>query len=276
MKITFGLKPVDKIIEGLESGSFIQIVGDYKSDISAIGLNILRNAKMPVYFSLNGMLNYKMAEKVVGSFLTVIDHVDNIFEILIDIVKNNAADVIIIDDIPSVVGTKEQTGDGDEYDTIEQLSRVMLRARIYCIRNNITIVWLNQIRMDDITGLRIYGANTICRKMPVTILCEERRIISKSGRFIGKEYALRIIRSNYNFANRRTFIGIIDGIIDEKYWLFNEAMRYGIITRNPVTHKYIFNGNEYKMWSLIDNMNNYQEEIEREIGAKEKIQQLYR
>ena len=107
--------------------------------------------------------------------------------------------------------------------------------------------------------------------MPVTILIENRKPIYRNGEFIGKEYAAKTIESKIEYSLRKTIIPIIDHVIDNAYWLFMEAKKYGVIT-SLNNRKFEYLGNQYDMWDLIDKISRCEtvfSGIETRISEKE-------
>lgn len=250
-----GIRPIDLMIHEVKEHSFVQLVGDHNGEMSVIALHFLKVAKTPVYFNMSGILNMDEVQLIVGENILIVqkEDGDSAMEILEYIISNSIADRVVIDDIPSIVSKIERQG-GDEYDSIEMIGYTMIKLRRWCIKNNTPVIWINQIRPDEEFGFRIYGSSMITRKMGITIFCEHRRSISRNRKRIGEEITLKVVSSHPRYARRRTFIGIINHEIGISYWLFKEAMRYGVITRSVNRHlEYSYNEKKYKtQWQLID------------------------
>lgn len=264
----FGVKPIDYLLHDLPRGSFVQIASDDSEDAAMVGLNLLKNAKSPIYINARGLdIDYNIAERIVGDMIVVQDNdVRRVMDILEKSVVSKLGDIIVVDDIPSLVSSAEDES-GDEFDTIMQISKRMLFIRRMALKNLVTIVWINRTRSDE-RGFRVYGRKTIFSKMKATLYAEPRRAISRGWMRVGKEFTLRFIFSPPQFILRKTFIGIIDGEIDEDYWIFKELLRSGAIRRvkeeNPESHRiksyFVYRDNNYtNKWELIEAINNNQD-----------------
>ena len=196
------------------------------------------------------------------------------------------ADVIVVNDIPSIVSKAERIGqEGAELESIELIGKTMLKIKSGCVKKGITIIWINQVRADDIQGLRIWGGNYITSKMQMTLMCEARSTISRGGFLKGSEIGVSVFKARSEYVRRSTHIGVfLDGSINYPYWIFQEAQRYRIIVYKLVEgkvarHGFVYGGKVYRdRWKLIDKIENdekFRNELLGRIDGEEKRKSLY-
>ena len=274
-----GVRPLDLMVRGLKDHAYIQIVGDPDASADVVAMHFLKQCKQPAYFDMRGMVDPRSIEAIFGDDILVFQEENGkkALEILEYIIANNLADGVAVDDLPSLVSEEERSGTGDEFDSLLMIRCAMIRLIRFCIRKNVRVVWLNQFRYGGRTGTRVWGSKMLRTKMGVTLFCERRKAIIRNSQEIGCEVSLRSVASHHMFANRRTFFGVFnDHTISEAYWLFKEAMRYGIIVRNA--KGYLCDGTLYGEWDLVDlleNSDNFSTEISEAINDKEKTKLLY-
>lgn len=280
-----GIPALKKIFAGLPPGRNIQLVGLEDAKMTEIALNILKYAKSPVFFNMNGMLNKKMAQNLTGDILTY-DNNDGreAMDILRYIVADNIADFVVFDDIPAILSREEREGRGNEIESLEMISRTMLKIKTSCVKKGITIIWINQLREVGQGDARIWGGNYISRKMQMTLWCAIGGPISRHGKLQGYEVGVKVIKARSEFANRRTYFGIFqDGSIDYNYWLFKEAQRYKLITYEPISkekrHTFFYDGKQYNdRWKIVDKIkdsSDFEKQILEQIEDAEKKKSLY-
>lgn len=287
-----GVPALDKLVTGIPTGRNIQLVGLDNGKMTEIALNIVKHAIVPVYFNMNGMLNKEMAIKLVTSPENDIlihngkyDREESM-QILQYMVMKHCTDLIVVDDLPSIVSKAERIGaDGGELESLELISKTMLKIKPGCLKKGITVIWINHIRADETQGLRVWGGNYITSKMQMTLLCEPRGPISRGGYLKGEEIGIKVFRARSEFVRRRTHIGVfLDGSIDYPYWVFQEAQRYRIITYEVVgskdnRHGYVYDKKPYyDRWRIIDKIEkdkDFRNKLLRKINDEEKRRSLY-
>lgn len=258
-----GVPAIDKLLNGFPDGRNIQLVGVPDSRMTEIGLNMLQSAEKPVYFNLNGMLSIPMAEKIIGKNLMIhnSDDSEEAMSIIEYMVTNDLADRIVIDDLPTIVSEAERNNTGTELESIELISKTLMKIKMGCMKKGITIIWINQARGDNERGMRIWGGDFITQKMQATILCEPGKPISDSHSLVGFEVSLKVVRTKAKYARRRTTIGVFNtGEISYSFWVFKEAQRYhlikyGIVAKNG-RHGFIYKDKPYQnRWKIINLIN---------------------
>lgn len=273
-----GVRPLDLMIKGLKDYAYIQIVGDPDASAEVVAMHFLKQCKQPAYFDMRGMVNLMSIEAIFGDDVLVFQEENGkkALEILEYTIANDLADGVVVDDLPSIVSEEERCGTGDEFDSLLMIRRGMIRLLRFCIRKNVRVVWLNQFRYGGRTGTRVWGSKMLRTKMGITLFCEKRKSIIVNAEEIGCEVSLRSVASHHMFANRRTFFGVFnDHTISEAYWLFKEAQRYGIVTRNA--NGYLYAGTLYKEWDLIGLFESPDvcAKISEVINDEEKTKRLY-
>lgn len=287
-----GVPALDKLFKGIPAGKNIQLVGLDSGKMTEIALNMVKHAKSSIIFNMNGMLNKEMAVKLTTTpekdvlVHDILDNPADSMEILHLMVMKRTVDLIVVDDIPSIVSRAERLGvDGGELESLELIGKTMLKIKAGCLKKGITVIWINHIRADEIYGLRIWGGNYISSKMQMTLLCESRRLISRGEHLKGTEIGIRVYQAKSEFVRRRTHVGIfLDGSIDYPYWVFQEALRYRVIVytlvgKNKDRHGFVYDGKSYyDRWKIIDRIekdDNFKNKLLEEIDDEETRKNFY-
>ncbi|MFA7709793.1 MAG: hypothetical protein WCY30_01665 [Candidatus Neomarinimicrobiota bacterium] len=237
-----GIKPIDYMLNGLRPGAFVQFVSNHNVELSWIALNIANAFDSGiVYFDINKSLNLGVAKNIFGPKLkevyVVSKNGNDALSILKILTAIEGIKIVIFDDISSFVSNAEQGGNGDELDTIEQLSRAMITVREHCRSNGIRMIWLNRVKYSEKNGTSVYGGKYILHKIPLTVLFERLRLI-KMQKNIGYEYVASVIESDIRFSGRSTTIPIMDYVINTPLWIFNESRKHNIIKDASGVYRY--------------------------------------
>lgn len=285
-----GVVAIDKLLNKFPAGRNIQLAGVPDGKMTEIGLNMLKDAKKPAYFNLNGLLDLTMAEEMFGKDLMVYgkggDSSENAMKIIEYMVENDLTDRIVIDDLPSIVSQEERDETGTELESLQLIVKTLIKIKLGCIKKGITIIWINQARSDERNGLRIWGGDFITRRMQATVLCETAGPINHSRMLAGFEISLKVVYTKAEFARRRTIIGVFnDGSISYAYWLFKEAKRYRLISYEVISkdsgrYGFVYNGvsyqNKWKIIELIEGDKKFRENILGQIDAEEEKRSFYK
>lgn len=248
-----GVAPLDYILGEVGDGRQLHLAGDEQSPVQAIAAHFLRRAKVPMYFNLSGGLSEDVLLRVARQDVAMVEEWDGdrAMDILRSVTKQGIADLVVVDDVPSIVTQSERDGSGDELNSLEMVGLTMNRIRLDCLHNKVTVLWLNQLRKDEVTGIRLYGKSIIANPATMTIVAQyRRRLLDDSGMDVGHEVQLKVWRGKPQDLHRSTVIGVIDDEVSEGYWRYKERIRKGKIVVQP-NGKMNWKGDEYAPWDLI-------------------------
>ena len=259
-----GVMPLDYLVYGTMPGKFIQIVGGPDGHADEVALNFLRSARNPAYIVTRGDTDHEAAREIAGEdTLFAAQNGEEALRMIREIVHQSRVDVMVVNDLPSIV-TEDERETSEEAFSIIAMAEMLLDIKYGCVSKDITVVFVNHLR-DQLEGVRsrIYGGNVLTKKMQLTIACEPKSQIARQREVVGYEVILSVMYGSTAIVGKRTVAGLLsNGVIDNAYWLYGQAVRLGIIKRsgNKVMYKGIAHSTR---WQVIDWLRSFEGECER-------------
>lgn len=226
-----GVLPLDVLMQGFPRGRNLHLVGDDSGNVSLVAYHLLRHAESPALFDMSGQANLGRVQQIVKRSSPLIiqeESGDSAMKILRKLVSEQLCDVIVVDDIPSIVSDAERRGPkyGDELTTMELIVDTLRRIQLPCLRAKTTVIWVNQLRSNAERGQYVYGRDMLGKRMHWLVTCQKRKNISRDRFYMGDEVTLRVADGP---VGRRVFAGLVDGEMSEGYWLVQEGIRQKVL-----------------------------------------------
>ena len=184
------------------------------------------------------------------------------------LVDSGAVSLIIIDSVSALVPRAELEGEiGDAH--VGQQARLMSQAcRILtgkCMRNNVTIVWINQIR--EKIGIMFGNPETTsggrALKFYASVRLDVRRLskgIQENDELSGHEIKFKCVKNKVGVPFRETVVRLLyDSGFDTKSDLVEYAISEGVVEQSGGWLS--FNGKKYRKEGLIEVLDEIKEKL---------------
>lgn len=277
-KIPTGLSPLDDILGGgLPRGRMTEVYGLQGTGKTTLMMQVIANNPdlRVVWVDAESAWQKDYAQGLGVGNITILrpSHGEEAIDAIEEILLNNAADLIVVDSIPSLVPKAEREAKSDQQFMGGQarlLSRAMRKFLIPVQESSTSMVFINQMRVNIMGGqydpYTRPGGMSFKHYTSLQIELKRLKALKQSEDVVGYEVRARTIKSRIAPPFQTTTMHLIFGEgFSAEVSLLEEAIDKGVIERKG--RSYSFRGERFatSKKEAMENIKDIAEEVEKDL-----------